>query len=103
MDKFGPIKSVIISGNLNKKLFYKLCPNNEFSDGYWNISINTVAYSCRIANFNVLCELTCNLVRGQKYNDSFQVESYDHPLAIFLLETTKTTIHFGIYEHSFLM
>ena len=95
MNNIGTIKSVIVSGNLNRNLVYKLCPNTEFSEGAWNINIKTIAYSCLIPNFKELCEISCNLVKSQRYNDSFEVESYDQPFTIFVLESQKTTLNLG--------
>ena len=91
----SPIKSVIVSGNLLNQLVYKLCPSSEFSEGVWNIKISSIGYSCDVPNFKEICEISCNLVKSQRYNKSFQVELYDEPFIIFVLETQKTTLNFG--------
>ena len=98
MDKKAPCKSVIISGNLkNNDLKYKLCPVNEFSEGVWNISILSIAYFCKAENFEEHCQVSCNLAKAQKFNDiSFEVETYNQPFGIFLLEEGKRTIYFGV-------
>ena len=76
MDLKGPIKSVIISGNLkNTKLTYKLCPVTEFADGVWNIAIKCVSYVCLNENFKENCKISCNLSKAQKWNNfSYRVE-----------------------------
>ena len=52
MDKKAPIKSIVITGNLNNTdLKYQLCPVNEFSEGVWNVAILSIAYLCSIQNF----------------------------------------------------
>jgi hypothetical protein len=98
MDKRGPIKSVILTGNLNQnRLSYKLCPVTELSEGVWNVTVCSIAYSCQIQNFEEFCEISCNLVKAQKFNDiSFEVETYNQPFGIFLLEEGKRTIYFGV-------
>ena len=96
MDIKGPIKSVIVSGNLkDSKLTYKLCPVTEFSDGVWNIAIRCVSYNCQNQNFKENCKISCNLSKAQKFNNSFEVESYEQPFGLFLLEEGKHVINFG--------
>ena len=96
MENQGPVKSVIISGNLQNDLVYKLCPPTEFSEGVWNIAINDIGFQVNVKNFEALCQISSNIVKAQKYNDSFEVESYDQPFGIFTLKSKeKTTIHFG--------
>ena len=96
MDKKAPCKSVIISGNLkNNDLKYKLCPVNEFSEGVWNITILSIAYFCKVENFEEHCQVSCNLAKAQKFNDTFQVQLYEEPFALFLLKHGKQTIYFG--------
>ena len=90
-----PIKSVIISGNLQSKLTYKLCPITEFSEGVWNLSLVSLAYFCNLENIDYICSISCNLITSQKYNTNNQVELYDQPLGIFVLKTgSKTTKSF---------
>ena len=99
MNVGAPIKSVVIYGNLqNDNLTYKLCPSSEFSEGVWNICISSLGYICK-TNVNELCEVSCNLVKSQKYNNNFEVESYDEPFTLFLLESSanskKKCLYFG--------
>ena len=95
MDK-GPIKSVIISGNLrNNKIVYKLCPVTEFSCGVWNIAIKGLSYNCKIDNYKEVCKISCNLVKGQKFNKYFEVQTYQQPFGSFILEEGQYTINFG--------
>ena len=98
MENQGPIKSVIISGNLQNDLVYKLCPSTEFSDGVWHIAILGLSYSCNVQNFQELCEINCNVVKSQKFNNSFEVQSYDQPFVMFVLESKKTALKFGNFS-----
>jgi hypothetical protein len=90
------LKSIIISGNLNVKnsLTYKLCPNNtEFSQGIWNISIPSISYSCEDQNVKEICQFSCNFVKSRRWSKG-QIESYEQPFGMFLLESTSKTIAF---------
>ena len=98
MDTRGPIKSVIISANLQKGLKYRLCPSTEFSEGVWNITISNIGYICNIPNYQEICEISCNVVKAQKYNETFEVQTYDQPFGIFVLESKKKTVNFGKIE-----
>ena len=89
-DNLSPIKSVIISGNLNDSITYKLCPSTEFSEGVWNLSLFSVAYVCNVNDVNLICSIACNLVKAQKYNLNNEVESYEQPLAVFSIESAKS-------------
>ena len=96
MDKKAPIKSIVITGNLNNTdLKYQLCPVNEFSEGVWNIAILSIAYLCSIQNFKEHCQISCNLATSQKFSENFQVELYQEPFALFTLEEVNKTIYFG--------
>ena len=96
MDLKGPIKSVITTGNLKEnKLIYKLCPVTEFSDGVWNVAVKSISYVCQTENLKEICKITSNLSKAQKFNNSFEVESYEQPFGIFLLEEGKHVISFG--------
>ena len=97
----APIKSVLISGNLNSDLIYKLYPSTEFSEGGWNMTISSIAYT-----FNndivlkELCAISSNLVKSQKLNKNSEIETYEQPFLLFLLENSRTNHHkiinFGI-------
>lgn len=89
------IKSIIIKGG-PKQLTYRLCPNTEFSHGTWHLSVNTISYTCRDANFLSICSLRCNFVRGQKYAlNEDTVLAYEMPIALFSLETGSRSINAG--------
>jgi hypothetical protein len=93
---FSSVKSVILSGNLNVKnsLKYKLCPNStEFSQGLWNISIPSISFSCHERNVKEVCQITCNFVKSQRWSKNNEIESYEQPLGMFLLETASKTIY----------
>ena len=96
MDLKGPIKSVIINGNLkDTKLIYKLCPITEFSDGVWNVAVKSVSYVCRNQSFKENCKISCNLSKAQQWNNSSQVESYEQPFGVFCVEEGNHVIYFG--------
>jgi hypothetical protein len=93
---FSSVKSVIISGNLNQtnSLTYKLCPNStEFSQGLWNVSIPSISFSCSTVNVKELCQFSCNFVKSQRWSQNNEIETYEQPFGMFLLETgTKTKL-----------
>jgi hypothetical protein len=93
----SPIKSVILSGNLKDKnsVKYQLCPSTEFSEGLWNISVASIAYTCRERNVKELCKVSCNLVKSQKFNNNQEVQSYQQPFLMLLLETGTNKTDFG--------
>ena len=97
MDSKAPIKSVLLSANLETNfLKYTLCPVNEFSEGVWNIAIKSIAFSCEIRNFKEICQISCNLCKAQKRNQSFQVQSYQQPFGTFVMQEGKHVIYFGM-------
>ena len=89
MNISSPIKSVVIAGNLqNDDLIYKLCPSTEFSEGVWNICIVSLAYFCK-NDVKEVCEVSSNLVKSQKYTPNSEVELYDQPFTLFVLDSSK--------------
>lgn len=102
MNNQGPIKSVVVSGNLKKGLTYLLYPLTEFSEGAWNICVSAVAFNFKTENFNELCGISCNLVKAQKFNASHEVECYDEILNIFQMkcsqEDKKNVVRFGNFN-----
>lgn len=102
MSNQAPIKSVIVNGNLKSGLTYNLCPISEFSEGAWNICVSAIAFSFKIQNFNELCDISCNLVKSQKFNASYEVERYNQSLNIFHLKCSenekKNVVRFGNYN-----
>ena len=91
------IKSILLKGNFTTvPVTYKLCPNTEFSEGAWNLSIHAISYQCQEANFVSQCALTCNFVRGQKYSlNETSITNYQMPLIVFSVETGSRTINTG--------
>ena len=91
------IKSVVLKGEIKNFINYQLCPSTEFSEGVWNLCINSIAYSCTTENVNELCSISANMVKSQKINDEFMVQTYEQPLALFLLNTkpSKNIRYFG--------
>ena len=104
MDLRAPIKSIILSGNLNQNLKYQLCPVTEVSEGVWNITVCSIGYSCDIENFSEHCEISCNLSKAQKFNETFEVQTYNQPFGVFLLQKGKGTAYFNknwLYVNSY--
>ena len=96
--KYFPIKSVILKGALNsterKEIVYRLCPINEFSDGVWNLSISSLCYSVKPMAIEIkdTFTLSCNFVKGQKLSLSHQVETYEQPLSMFILQNVQNKV-----------
>jgi hypothetical protein len=91
------LKSVIISGNLNRKnsIVYKFCPNSgEFSQGLWNIAIPSISFTCNVPNVKEICQFSCNLVKSQRWNSDNEIESYEEPFGMFLLQTGTKIVNF---------
>jgi len=86
-------KTVSISGNLLKKpLKYILCPSEEFASGVWKVGISTISYTSAFTNIFVCCEISCNFVVAEKYNEDHEVETYEQPLVTIIMDTTKMKI-----------
>ena len=92
MNKEAPLKSLTICGNLQNSITYKLCPINEFSEGVWNISVNSVYSKCKIANYKEVCEISCNLSKAQKFNEFGQIEWYQQPFGIFVINSENSGV-----------
>ena len=87
MNYVSPIKSIVISGNLQSSIKYQLCPPSEFRQGVWNICLSSVGVSCVIPNVKELCSVSCNVVNAQKYNKNNEVEVFEQPLGMLLIES----------------
>ena len=89
--KYSPVKSVLLKGTLksnsDQTIIYKLCPINEFSEGIWNLSIQSLSYSVtrNQNNINDLFSVSCNVIKGQKLSESNEVENYNQPLCMFVI------------------
>lgn len=94
------IKTVSIKGNLLKQPFrYSLCPPEEFSFGLWSIAISSIAYSASQAtNIFISCEVSSNFVVAEKFNEQREVETYEQPLASFMIDTTKIKLRTQIFS-----
>ena len=91
----APIKSVLLIGKVSSALIYRLCPSTEFSEGVWNLCLSSIAYSCTTPNIEELCSISCNMVKSQRFNQEFIVESYEQPLGLCLIKTQKYSANFG--------
>jgi hypothetical protein len=88
-----PIKSVLLKGRLRDSanpVTYRLCPGTEFSEGKWNLSLISLSYNIienpqEQINKEVF-SISCNQVKGHKYSNSYEVESYNQPLSTFVLD-----------------
>ena len=92
--RYFPIKSVLIKGSIKDFIVYKLCPITEFSEGTWQLSIFSLAYTVLpiVNELNDFYSVTCNLVKGQKYSNSNEVENYELPLSTFILKNQPTKL-----------
>ena len=90
---FSP-KSVLLKGSIKDFIVYKLCPITEFSEGTWQLSIVSLAYKVLpiVNEINDFFTVSCNLIKGQKYSTSNEVENYELPLSTFILENKPTTL-----------
>jgi len=92
----NPIKSVLVTGNLQSgAVKYKLCPPSEFREGLWHICLSSIGVSCQIANVKEMCIVSCNLVNAQKYNKHNQIEVYEQPLVMTIINTGVKVQQFG--------
>ena len=95
MEIGAPVKSIIISGNTNTQISYKLYPDTEFSQGVWYMCMPSLAYSSNL-EIKELCSVSCNLVKSQKVINNYDVQCYEQPFGIFLLESpSKKITSFG--------
>ena len=99
INNISPIKSVVVSGNLQSSIKYKLCPPSEFREGIWNICLSSIGVSCVIPNVKEICTISCNLVNAEKYNRNNEVELYEQPLGITVINTGTKVTQFGSYIH----
>ena len=92
--RYFPIKSVLIKGSIKDHLVYKLCPITEFSEGVWQLSISSIAYTVQpiVNELNDFFSISCNLVKGQKYSSTNEVENYELSLSTFILRNKPTKI-----------
>ena len=92
--RYSPIKSVLLKGSIKDFIVYKLCPITEFSEGVWQLSLFSIAYTVPpiVNEFNDFYSISCNLVKGQKYSISNEVENYELPLSTFILRNKPTKL-----------
>jgi hypothetical protein len=95
MNNQAPIKSVLVSGNLNSSVKYKLCPPTEFREGVWNLCLSSIAFNCKTQYVKEICAISCNFVNGHRYNKNNEVELYEESLALTLIESKTKTQYFG--------
>ena len=84
MNYVSPIKSIVISGNLQSSIKYQLCPPSEFRQGVWNICLSSIGVSCVIPNVKELCSVSCNVVNAQKYNKTMKWKFLNNLLVCYL-------------------
>ena len=93
--KYFPVKSVLLKGTLkstsDQTVIYKLCPINEFSEGIWNLCIQSLSYSVTANrnNINDLFSVSCNVIKGQKLSVNNEVENYNQPLCMFVFNNVR--------------
>ena len=104
--KYFPVKSVLLKGTLksnsDQTLIYKLCPINEFSEGIWNLSIQSISYSIaqNQNKINDLFSVSCNVIKAQRLSSvTYEVENYNQPLCMFIInniqnQTQRNIIYF---------
>lgn len=74
-------KCVQLFGNLkSEKIIYKLCPNTEFSNGDWEISVSSLCVSSAVEESN-FWTISCNFSVNKKISHKGEFEIYEQPLA----------------------
>lgn len=90
-------KSINVNGNLNQgPVRYTCYPVNEFSQGKWLISINSVTFDST-QNYSNTCAITCNFVTSKKRSTNGDIQIYEEPLNIFHLKSSQTASR-GIFR-----
>lgn len=82
-------KSVTLRGNLKDgKLIYRPYPSNEFIDVYSSLAIGSIISSSKI-DIDTSLTISCNFIKSQKFNENYQVISYEQPLQSFQVNSKK--------------
>lgn len=92
MSEYGPIKSILVNGNvkkLNGELKVKI-PFEEIRQGLWQLCILNVAYEAS-EKVNLISSISTNYITDVRYNQSDIIETYSPSLALILLKNTSTT------------
>jgi len=77
-------KSVLLTGTLKNDLVYKPYPQDELNH-FSFLSVNSVSYSTS-ENFTEVFTISCNVVKGPKYSNNYEIITGQYPLATFLLK-----------------
>lgn len=80
------VKGLIKTTN---KLSVNLCIPS-FNAGAWMIAVSTVSFQAKENNLNGICNISTNLIKGQRFSLSNRVEIYNPTIATVLL---KASLH----------
>jgi hypothetical protein len=85
------LKSVLVSGNIEKPLRYKLCQANPMiRRGVWEMAIASVSFKLT-ARLSKSMTLTSNYVQDQSVNDKGALETASSVLAVLSVSGNKNT------------
>lgn len=86
------IYSVQINGNIKTSnvLKIKLCIP-KFQSGAWMLCLSTICYQPKEPNLNAICQLSTNLIKGQKYDSNNQIHFFYPVISSVLLKGAKNS------------
>jgi len=87
----APIKTLLLKGNLkNNFISAKLYPVTEFTQGRWNFCVSQMIYYLKEDLVkDKICGISTNLIKGQVFNTSNEIETVFQTLNIFLIQGKK--------------
>lgn len=91
MVEYGPIKSILLNGNLktgNGELKIKI-PFEEIRRGLWQLCILNVGYEA-LEKVNLITSISSNFVTDVRYNQNDIIETFSPSLALVLLKNTSS-------------
>jgi len=80
-------QSILISGNLKKKIVYPLTNFNILAEGTWLISVNSISFKSN-QNISKQVSISCNLSHTSKFSKNSQIIRIEQPFSVFRLETS---------------
>lgn len=92
-------KSVCLKGNLLQQsgvLRYKPCPSNEFTNNVKHIAVGSISLLNKGSDTTeVICTVSCNLVKAQNIQNNDKVMSYEQPLQTFITPKKYSVTRFN--------
>lgn len=87
------VYNVQVQGNIknSSKLSVKLHIPHFFV-GAWMLAVSTIAYQPKENNINVICNVSTNLIKSQKYTTTNRLEFYHPTICTVLLKANITDL-----------